>query len=228
VPEKFGVVTGGGRTGVAQGVNSSTSGTVHALAARRIGYNVALHCGVHPKLRLRLRWHLGAAAVGGASPPADDKETNVLHLSDRWVGLLPRLRPVMLAFVWGALAGAVHAQGTAQEDLSGFKATPLEIAQLPRYCWGTFDPKWTKPGMAEFNLPGGCGERFNHFCPGVLSLQRAKGSLADAKRRSYWLGVAQGHIRYTVDGLANVNTCPMKPTVAAMAEQIRVMKSSGQ
>lgn len=133
-----------------------------------------------------------------------------------------------MAFVWGTFAGGVQAQRPAQEDLSGFKATPLEIAQLPRYCWASFDPKWTQPGMAEFNLPGGCGERFNHFCPGVLSLQRAKAALADAKRRSYWLNVAQDHFRYTVDGLAHVTTCRMKPTVTSMAEEIRVLKSMGR
>ena len=148
----------------------------------------------------------------------------MLQVPDRLMGLSPWLRVATMAFVWGALAGGAHAQGSAQDDLSGFKATPLEIAQLPRYCWASFDPKWTKPGMSEFNLPGGCGERFNHFCPGVLSLQRAKAALADARRRSYWLGVAQDHFRYTVNGLANVTTCPMKPTVTSMVEEIRVLK----
>ncbi len=173
---------------------------------------------------MRSRRRLSAAAACSASRQVDDKEMNVLQVPDQLARPSPWLHVATMAFVWGALAGGAHAQRPAQEDLSGFRATPLEIAQLPRYCWGSFDPKWTQPGMSEFNLPGGCGERFNHFCPGVLSLQRAKGALADMKRRSYWLGVAQDHVRYTVDGLAQVTTCRMKPTVTSMAEEIRVLR----
>ena len=121
-------------------------------------------------------------------------------------------------------AGAVAGDPAAQNDLSGFKATDIEIVQLPKYCWSSFDGKWSKPGMAAFNLPSGCGDRFNHFCPGVLSLQRAKASLADGKKRAYWLGVAADHMTYTVGGLQKFPACPLRPTVDAMVQEIRTLR----
>ena len=199
---------------------------VHGMAATGIGYNVAVRHGAGSTVRSRRR--LSAAAAGGASGQVEDKETNVQQVPDELARPSPWLRVATVAFVWGALVGGAHAQRPAQEDLSGFRATPLEIAQLPRYCWASFDPKWTQPGMSEFNLPGGCGERFNHFCPGVLSLQRAKAALADPTRRRYWLGVADGHIHYTVDGIAKLTTCPMQPTVKKLADEIRVLKGAGR
>ena len=127
---------------------------------------------------------------------------------------------------WLGLASMlVVSAGSAQEDLSGFKATNIEVVQLPRYCWATFDPKWSKPGMAAFNLPAGCGDRFNHFCPGVLSLQRAKSSLADGRKRAYWQGVAADHMRYTAAGLAKFPACPLRPTVDAMVQEIRTLQA---
>ncbi len=123
-----------------------------------------------------------------------------------------------------AVAAGASAPGVAQEDLSGFKATNIEVVQLPRYCWASFDAKWAKPGMTAFNLPGGCGGRFNHFCPGVLSLQRAKSALADPNKRAYWLGVADGHIKYTVDGIKEYPACPLRANVDMLAQEIRNLR----
>ena len=129
-----------------------------------------------------------------------------------------------LVVILAAFAGAGSA-ASAQEDLSGFHATSMEVVQLPKYCWGTFDSKWTKPGMGAYNLPAGCGERFNHFCPGVLSLQRAKSSLADGKKRAYWLGVAADHMRYTVGGLQKFPACPLRPTVDRLVQEISTLRA---
>lgn len=126
-----------------------------------------------------------------------------------------------------ALATPAFSQGAAKnKDLSGFKAEPTELALLPRYCWASFNEKFRGPGTEAFNLPTGCGERFNHFCPGVLSLTRAKASLADPQRRSYWIGVAADHMRYTVNGIKDLPACPMRPTVDAMVEEIRALQAS--
>ena len=126
-----------------------------------------------------------------------------------------------------ALATPAFSQGAAKnKDQSGFKAEPTELALLPRYCWASFNEKFRGPGTEAFNLPTGCGERFNHFCPGVLSLTRAKASLADPQRRSYWIGVAADHMRYTVNGIKDLPACPMRPTVDAMVEEIRALQAS--
>ncbi len=145
------------------------------------------------------------------------------------VSVLPILQAVAsavlgLAAVW---APPSLAQGTAQqEDLSGFRAKPEEIALLPRYCWGTFNEKWRGPGMEAFNLPGGCGGRFNHFCPGMLSLARARTSVSNPQRRSYWLGVAADHMNYTVDGIKGFPACPMRGVVNATVQEIRTMQAA--
>lgn len=127
------------------------------------------------------------------------------------------------AVAWSAPA---LSQGAAQqEDLSGFKAKPTEIALLPRYCWGTFNEKFRGPGMAEFNLPGGCGERFNHFCPGMLSIARARASSSNAQRRRYWVQVANDHMNYTVDGIKGYPACPMRGAVDAAVQEIRMLQA---
>lgn len=145
-----------------------------------------------------------------------------------FVSNFPALRgsaALVLAVV--AWAAPAFAQAGAQaEDLSGFTAKPSEIALLPQYCWGTFDARFRGPGMEAFNLPGGCGGRFNHFCPGALSLARAKISAGNPQRRSYWLGVADDHMRYTVDGIKGLPACPMRGTVDAMVQEIRILKGS--
>lgn len=79
--------------------------------------------------------------------------------------------------------------------------------------------------MSDFNPPGGCGERFNHFCPGILSLARAKTSFGHPQRRSYWLGVAADHTNYTVDGIKGLPACPMRATVDATVQEIRTLRA---
>ena len=133
----------------------------------------------------------------------------------------------------GALLSAAPAPGWAQpgpdpkQDLSGFWPTALEVTQLPRYCWGSFNPQFRGAGMEAFNLPPRqvCGERMNHFCPALLSMLRAK---KGTPQSGYWLGVADGHMRYTLSALREVPNCPLAPEIERYAAQLKSMRGAAR
>lgn len=113
-----------------------------------------------------------------------------------------------------------------QPDLSGFRPSALEVTLLPRYCWGSFNPQFRGPGMEAFNLPprSVCGERMNHFCPAIVSINRAKKDTTP--QRGYWISVADDHMKYTLNALSEVPGCPLAPEIQRFAGELRTLKSN--
>jgi hypothetical protein len=100
-----------------------------------------------------------------------------------------------------------------REDL---KATSIEIAQLPTFCWVQFEVP--NANGDEYNIKN-CGVFVNHYCPGLLDLIRAKHK--PAKRYAVPLLVAASdEVAYTEHGIASYPQCPIRDHVAATRAEI--------
>ena len=122
-----------------------------------------------------------------------------------------------LAFVTLGLASAADAQIDG-----GWKPNALEVAQLPKYCQGSFRPDLA--GQPGYSLPQGCGVWINHFCPAIVALNRAGNLTAPMKDRVYSLQSAGGHLAYTRSHL--LPTCPLTGELSLLerqAEFLRIM-----
>jgi len=76
-----------------------------------------------------------------------------------------------------------------------------EIVGLPLFCWGGFNPQFKDP---KYNLYGTfptCGGGLNHYCLGLVALNRAKRAVADRQARLGWLHAADGEFKYTANAL---------------------------
>lgn len=152
----------------------------------------------------------------------------------RFATLSLRFRRACGALVYSLLISLVAGVGTAagqalppkkaQADLSGFAPTIMETMLLPKYCWGQFNSQFRGAGMAAYNLPPRevCGERMNHFCPAIVSLNRAR---KDARMRGYWIGVARDHIEYTLKALREVPACPLSGEIERFAIEIKSIRN---
>jgi hypothetical protein len=84
----------------------------------------------------------------------------------------------------------------------------VEIAQLPPYCWeqylnGVSGPQYRIDTQT-------CGPAVNHYCPGLVELMRAKGSIGDSRKRSYHLKRAQHQTLYTLKGIEKYPACAIR------------------
>jgi hypothetical protein len=102
--------------------------------------------------------------------------------------------------------------------------TALEIAQLPRFCWGQYRVPNVKGD--EFSILN-CGPAANHFCPALVSILRAKGHVKKGTRLGL-LGIADADIRYTERAIADYPNCTIRESVAnARAEVNSLMTMFG-
>lgn len=96
-----------------------------------------------------------------------------------------------------ACAAAVAAPAQAADPFQGrneWNPLDVEIPMLPPYCQVDLRPQQVRgQGTAAF----GCGLWFNHFCPGLVALNRAMSPLLPVQRRRFFLQEAAGHLRYT-------------------------------
>jgi hypothetical protein len=95
--------------------------------------------------------------------------------------------------------------------LTGMDPTAIEIAMLPKFCWGQYyRDKFKGP---EFNIPrSSCGPGMNHYCPGLIALGRANRSLEDKWKQGYLQG-AEGQVRYTLRAMEKYPYCPLRSEV---------------
>ena len=101
------------------------------------------------------------------------------------------------------------------------KATDLEIAQLPKFCWEQMGSKVAK-GPA-FRIPKGCGPGMNHYCPGLVQLVRAKHQLKKSASLSL-LGRAEGAAKYTLEWMQGYPNCAIRSHVEATLAEIRSLQ----
>jgi hypothetical protein len=94
--------------------------------------------------------------------------------------------------------------------------TPVEIAQLPRFCWAQLQV----PDAAgdDFRIRD-CGPAANHFCSALIYMIRAK---ANPKKQFKLdlLGRADTDVRYTEKAIADYPNCSIRDDVAGTRIQL--------
>jgi len=94
--------------------------------------------------------------------------------------------------------------------------TPIEIAQLPRFCWSQQQvPDATSD---EFRIRD-CGPGANHYCSALILMIRAKGHINKSARLDL-LGLADGNVRYTEKAIADYPKCSIREHVAATRAEL--------
>jgi hypothetical protein len=128
---------------------------------------------------------------------------------------LMRLGPVIAGLL---LSTSAFAQGYKGEA----KAT--EVALLPHFCWAQYmdDP----PPGDEFRISkSACGSLMNHYCPGLVLLDRATkpyGTKSKGEKRQN-LVRAKESVVYTLKGMANYPACPIRSHVETTLARINAL-----
>ena len=123
-----------------------------------------------------------------------------------------------------ALAGvmATLLSGVAGADDTD-RISASEYVTLPKFCWYQYSGGTAGGSGPEFQMSN-CGPRVNHYCYGLLDLQRSKKAKDIADRRMLLLR-ARTHTRYTIEGLrleGTTETCSITPHVQATMRDIEL------
>jgi hypothetical protein len=121
---------------------------------------------------------------------------------------------ILLLYVPGVLGG--YREGVAE----------YEIRQLPKFCWAQMEV----PGaVGPQYSPQNCGPGTNHYCPGLVSLLRAKSPLIKSTSdRAKLLRAVEKDIIYTEGWIKSYPNCSIKPHVlATKAEVGRLLAAHG-
>ena len=99
-------------------------------------------------------------------------------------------------------------------------APVMEYTQLPKFCWGHFNDELEGE---QYYIPR-CGVGTNHYCDGLLSLQRSK-KANDIYARKAMLASAKKDTLYTIgyikrDGV--LESCPISPHVQQTLQEIEL------
>src|SRR5262249_3084716 len=120
-------------------------------------------------------------------------------------GELGRGRIALRAGAAIAFLAALSLSGHTRAQ-AGLDARPVEVAQLPTFCWAQLHIPNAEGD--EFRIRD-CGPSANHYCSGLLYLVRAK----HAKRKIDALdGIrhADTNVAYTEDGIKNYPKCSIR------------------
>jgi len=112
-------------------------------------------------------------------------------------------RPILALAALTALVPVASGQ-------TSLHVTPVEIAQLPRFCWGQLDVPGAKGG--EFAIID-CGPAANHYCSALIYMIRAKGHVTKQERLGL-LGHADVDVKYTEKAIADYPKCTIREHVA--------------
>jgi len=132
-----------------------------------------------------------------------------------------RLRALLVMAGAALLVAAAPAQ--ASDPFQGrneWNPLDFEVPMLPPYCQVDLRPQQVRGhGTAAF----GCGYRFNHFCPGLVALNRAMSPLLPVQRRRHFLNEAAGHLRYTRAHWSP--QCRLGADVQAAEQQVELVRT---
>lgn len=108
-----------------------------------------------------------------------------------------------------ALVTLVAASPLARADTPNYKPSMTEAALTPKFCWKQFmGPKFSGPGY--YIPPETCGVYTNHYCPGLIDLNRANRAIGDEGRRRAELLSARENTLYTLRGTKDYPHCPIR------------------
>ena len=132
-----------------------------------------------------------------------------------------RTRPARALLVVFASAVA-HAAGVPGPG-EGYRATPMEIAQLPQFCWA----QYTEHKGPQYSIPGVCGPGMNHYCMGLVEELRANRVFGDPKHRFDLLRAAKSQTIYTINAMKNYPGCPLREHVDETYQRIEIRLRAG-
>ena len=96
----------------------------------------------------------------------------------------------------------------------------VELTKLPKFCYG--QARVPNATGEEFNLPPSCGPGTNHYCSGLIHLNRAKAT-GNRNKAVSELGQAEGDIRYTENWIKPYPNCPLRDHVAASRAEVNAL-----
>jgi hypothetical protein len=121
-------------------------------------------------------------------------------------------RNIALALILSLQTLTVFAEGYRDQ----WHPTALEIMKLPQYCHGQFIHELKgKPGYGIYN----CGGYMNHFCPGLILINRASDLAKPKAQRREFLREARAEINYTKNFLPK--NCPLEPDIRVADMRLR-------
>ena len=98
-------------------------------------------------------------------------------------------------------------------------ATAIEIAMLPKFCLSEYLDNL--PAGPEYRIEG-CGVTTNHYCWGLVKLNRAKKAKTKNEKRQN-LERARVDTFYTLNSMKDYPACAIRPHVDATLAQIEGM-----
>jgi len=136
-----------------------------------------------------------------------------MSMADRFRG------PVRAILGWVLLSCATVGEVAAEPYRNQWSPTMLEISQLPRFCRGQFIPEERKVWLATI---APCGTYMNHFCPGLVLINRAANASKSKVERREDLRMARGEIEYTRNFLKQ--PCPIEDEIQGAESRIKVLQ----
>lgn len=127
-------------------------------------------------------------------------------------------RPLRSLVASLALAGVTAV--SAQDLGNGWSPSILEISQMPEYCQKQFLSKHDAAVLN--NLFPGCGGYMNHFCPGLILINRAANPSIARLERGRIARQARNEISYTTQRLPP--TCSIGGDIAAADARLRMLE----
>ena len=111
----------------------------------------------------------------------------------------PNLESSLLVLV-ASLLVATPSSAQQPRIAPKYQASPLHVAQLPRYCWHQYVDGAL--GGYEFSIvPQSCGSEMNHFCPALVFLMQAQSATLPMNERRGAMKHAINEINYTLRGM---------------------------
>lgn len=105
----------------------------------------------------------------------------------------------------------------------GHRATPMEVAQLPQFCWA----QYTEHKGPQYSIPGGCGPGMNHYCWGLVEELRANRVFGNPKQRLDLLRAAKSQTLYTMNAMKNFPGCPLREHVGQTYQRVDIRIRAG-
>jgi hypothetical protein len=123
---------------------------------------------------------------------------------------------VTIAILVAVTGGAASAQKSLPIPGESHRASAMEIAQLPQFCWA----QYTDHRGPQYSIPGICGPNMNHYCYGLVEELRANQSFGNTKQRLGYLRAAKYQTEYTINGMKNYPGCPLRDHVFQTYERV--------
>ena len=108
----------------------------------------------------------------------------------------------------------IAASGVARAEAPDYRPGVAEATLLPRFCWKQFmGNRFSAP---QFDIPRDkCGVYVNHYCIGLIDLNRANRTFGNLKRKRALLRTARTNTLYTLRGIKDHPYCPIRSHVEA-------------